>query len=148
MTWHIPDLFCEGCEAEHKPGKPCPACRIPGNKTCANCGWCSECASRTVTPGAGTEGDAGECGHEYVLGGVAYGCERTPHEIDGYGPKFRHAAEIDAGFAEGTDEGDGHGPATLVTWGEDGNGDGQDWEIDWGTVAGYGARATWRGEPT
>jgi hypothetical protein len=79
-----------------------------------------------------------ECGHEYVLGGVAYGCESAPHPIDGYGPPFRHAAEIDAEFAEGTDEGDGYGPATLVTWGEDGKGDGQDWDIDWGTIADYG----------
>jgi hypothetical protein len=50
------------------------------------------------------------CGHEYVLSGVAYGCERGPHPVDGYGPAFRHAAEIDAEFAEGTDEGDGRGP--------------------------------------
>jgi hypothetical protein len=89
--------------------------------------------------------DEQECGHEYVLGGVAYGCERAPHPIDGYGPAFRHAAGIDEELAEGTDEGDGHGPATLVTWGEDGRGDGQDWEIDWGTVEDYPGRRRWRG---
>jgi hypothetical protein len=87
-----------------------------------------------------------ECGHEYVLGGIAYGCERAPHLIDGHGPAFRHAAGIDAELAEGTDEGDGHGPATLVTWGEDGNGEGQDWEIDWGTIEDYAAPGrSWRG---
>ncbi len=53
--------------------------------------------------------------------------------------------EIDEELAEGTDEGDGHGPATLVTWGEDGRGDGQDREIDWGTVEDYAARRWWRG---
>jgi RyR domain len=78
------------------------------------------------------------CGHEYVLGGVAYACERAPHEIDGYGLAFRHAAEVDGGFAKGTDEGDGHGPATLATWGEDSQGEGQDWEIAWGSVEAYG----------
>lgn len=82
--------------------------------------------------------DEPTCSHEYVLGGVAYACERTPHPADGYGPAFRHAAEIDAELADGTDEGDGYDPATLVTWGEDGRGDGQDWEIGWGTVADYG----------
>jgi hypothetical protein len=87
-----------------------------------------------------------ECGHEYVLGGVAYGCERPPHPIDGYGPVFRHAAEIDEELAEDTDEDDGHGPATLVTWGEDSRGEGQDWEIDWDTVEDYPARRRWRGK--
>jgi hypothetical protein len=43
-----------------------------------------------------------------------------------------------AGLAEGTDEGDGDGPATLVTWGEDTNGDGQDWDVSWGDLAAYG----------
>ena len=85
-----------------------------------------------------------ECGHEYVLGGVAYGCERPPHPIDGYGPVFRHAAEIDEELAEDTDEDDGHGPATLVTWGEDSRGEGQDWEIDWDTVEDYPARRRWK----
>jgi hypothetical protein len=33
---------------------------------------------------------------------------------------------------------DGHGPATRVTWGEDGQGDRQDWDIAWGSVADYG----------
>ncbi len=89
--------------------------------------------------------DEKECGHEHVIGGIAYGCERAPHPVDGYGPAFRHAAEIDEELAEGTDEDDGHGPATLVTWGEDGRGDGQDWEIDWGTIEGYPARRLWRG---
>ena len=79
------------------------------------------------------------CGHEYVLGDVAYRCERPPHPADGYGPGFRHAAGIDAGLAEWTDEGGGDGPATLVTWGEDSQGDGQGWEIAWGTIADYGA---------
>jgi hypothetical protein len=74
------------------------------------------------------------CGHEYELGGVAYACERGPHAVDGYGPAFRHAARIDAGHAKGTDDGDGNGPADLVTWGEDEGGDGQDWEVAWGAV--------------
>src|SRR6185437_3557435 len=30
--------------------------------------------------------DGRECGHEHVIGGVAYGCERPPHPVDGYGP--------------------------------------------------------------
>jgi hypothetical protein len=51
MTWHIPSLFCEGCEAEHKPGKPCPVCKVPGNRTCVRCGWCAECAAWTVSIG-------------------------------------------------------------------------------------------------
>jgi hypothetical protein len=82
-----------------------------------------------------------ECGHEYVLGGVAYGCERAPHSNDGWGSASRHAAAIDAELAEGTDEDDGHGPATLVTWAEDSRGEGQDWEIDWGTVKDYAKRS-------
>ena len=78
------------------------------------------------------------CGHEYELSNVAYRCERAPHPVDGYSPPFRHAALIDAELAKGTDEEDGYGTADLLTWGEDDNGDGQDWEIAWGTVADYG----------
>jgi len=85
-----------------------------------------------------SEEKTGLCGHEYAHGGVAYKCERKPHPVDGYGPKFRHAAGLGTELAEGTDWGDGDGPATLLTWGEDGNGDGQDWDTDWGTVEGYG----------
>jgi hypothetical protein len=59
--------------------------------------------------------DEKECGHEHVIGGIAYGCERASHPVDEYGPAFRHAAEIDEELAEGTDKDDGHGPATLVT---------------------------------
>ena len=58
-----------------------------------------------------------------ALGGAA---EAAPHRV------------IDADMAKGTGEDDGDGEATLVTWGEDGQGDGQDWEIAWGTVAAYG----------
>lgn len=83
------------------------------------------------------------CSHEFELGGVAYACERLPHPVNGYGPEFRHAAAIDEGHAEHTDSGDGE--ASLMTWGEDGNGDGQDWEIAWGTLAGYGAEG---GDPS
>lgn len=50
MTWHIPNLFCESCEREHRPGLACPRCTA---KTCAGCGWCSECADRTLTPAPG-----------------------------------------------------------------------------------------------
>lgn len=75
------------------------------------------------------------CGHEYVIGNVAYRCERAPHPAD----EFRHAAQIDEEHARGTDEGDGHGPATVVTWGEDEAGDGQDWAIAWGTAGDYGS---------
>lgn len=86
--------------------------------------------------------EARVCGHEFVLGDVGYRCERMPHEIDGYGSLFRHAAGVDAELAEGTDEGDGRGDADLVTWGEDGPwpdgpGEGQDWELAWGTIAEY-----------
>ena len=79
------------------------------------------------------------CGHEFILGDVAYNCERPPHLVDGHGLRYRHVATIDAGLAKGTDEGDGFGNATLVTWGEDGNGAGQDWEIAWGSVADHDA---------
>ena len=75
------------------------------------------------------------CGHEFELGGSIYTCERAPHPVDGYLRLYRHAAGIDAELAVGTDEGDGNGPADLVTWGEDGAGDGQDWEVAWGSVA-------------
>ena len=78
------------------------------------------------------------CGHEHVIGNVAYRCERAPHPIGGYGATFRHAAAIDEEHARGTDEGDGGGPADLVTWGEDEQGDGQDREIAWGAVGTYG----------
>ena len=77
------------------------------------------------------------CGHEYVIGNVAYACERQPHPTDGYDAEHRHAAPIDAEMAKGTDEHDGFGPADLVTWGEDGNGDGQDWAIAWGPAEAY-----------
>lgn len=36
--------------------------------------------------------DEQTCGHEYVPGGVAYGCERAPHPVNGY----RSASGIDA----------------------------------------------------
>lgn len=78
--------------------------------------------------------DEAVCGHEHVIGNVAYRCERAPHPVDGYGAAFRHVAVIDAEQAKGTDEGDGEGPATLATWGEDSAGDGQDWEVAWGPV--------------
>jgi hypothetical protein len=91
---------------------------------------------------AGRNQLAALCGHEFSYGGVAYSCERMPHETDGYGSLFRHAAPIDAGHAEGTDEGDGHGEADLLTWGEDGPwpdgpGEGQDSSVAWGTIAEY-----------
>lgn len=75
------------------------------------------------------------CGHEYAIGNVAYRCERAPHPAD----DMRHAAQIDEEHAKGTDEGDGHGSATLVTWGEDEAGDGQDWAIAWGAVEACGS---------
>jgi predicted nucleic acid-binding Zn-ribbon protein len=78
------------------------------------------------------------CGHEFSLSGVRYRCERAPHPVDGYGPAHRHAAGIDEELAEGTGDPASDGPATLVTWGEDSQGDGQDWAIAWGTVEGYG----------
>lgn len=90
-------------------------------------------------PVIGGDDEPGTCGHEFGLGGITYYCERHPHEVDGYGPRFRHAAAIDEGHAERTDEQDGFGRADLMTWGEDGNGDGQDWEVAWGALAGYGA---------
>jgi hypothetical protein len=83
---------------------------------------------------------AAECGHELILGDVAYACERTPHQIDGYGYRFRHAARIDEQHARDTDEGDGFGRASLITWGEDAYGDAQDWEAAWGTLAGLDTR--------
>jgi hypothetical protein len=79
-----------------------------------------------------TEPAAATCGHEYELGAVSYACERPPHPVDGYGPAFRHAAEIDVEPAKGS----------LVTWGEDGNGGGQDWGISWDVLADYGASAS------
>jgi len=82
------------------------------------------------------------CGHEFELGDSIYTCERSPHPVDGYLPIYRHAADIDAELAAGTDEGDGNGTADLVTWGEDGNGDGQDWEVAWGSVAEWEAGLT------
>lgn len=79
------------------------------------------------------------CGHEHGYGGVAYRCERAPHPVDGYGPEFRHAARIDAGHAREVGDIDGMGTPDLLTWGEDGNGDAQDTEVDWGTVGDYGS---------
>lgn len=81
------------------------------------------------------------CGHEHDYGGVAYRCERAPHPVDGYGPEFRHATRIDAGYAEEVGDVDGNGTPDLLTWGEDDIGGAQDTEIAWGTVAGYGAGA-------
>ena len=57
------------------------------------------------------------CGHEYVIGNVAYACERQPHPTDGYDAEHRHAAPIDAEMAKGTD--------------------GQDWAIAWGPAEAY-----------
>ena len=83
--------------------------------------------------------ETGTCGHEASQGGVRYACERPPHPADGYGPEFRHAAGIDAGYAARTDPGDDRGQADLVTWGEDETGGHQEWELAWGTVEEYGA---------
>lgn len=131
MTSAPPPLFCEACESEYRAGPVCPAC---GTETCARCGWCDECAAQTVTFG-GLPG----CGHEYVLGGIAYSCElEAGHPVDGYGPAFRHAARIDEQHAKGTGDEASDGPATLVTWGEDSQGEGQDWAIAWGAIASYG----------
>lgn len=44
--------------------------------------------------------DKALCGHRYVLGDVEYECERPPHPVDGYGPKYRHVSGIDAELAE------------------------------------------------
>jgi hypothetical protein len=77
------------------------------------------------------------CGHGCEIGNTAYTCERAPHAIDGYDAEHRHAATIGEELAKGTDENDGFGPADVVTWGEDGNGDGQNWEVAWGTVEAY-----------
>jgi hypothetical protein len=80
------------------------------------------------------------CGHVCVIGDVSYACEREPHLTGGYstgadhGPQFFHAAAIDAAMAKGTDEEDGFGEATLVTWGEDSAGDAQGWSLAWGTL--------------
>ena len=90
-------------------------------------------------PAAAAPGQAAPCGHEFELGDVRYACARPAHPVGGSGPAFRHACDIGAELARGTDEGDGHGKADLLTWGEDGNGDGQDWEIAWGTLEGYAA---------
>lgn len=73
-----------------------------------------------------TEPPGATCGHEFERGGVAYACERIPHPVGGHGSRFRHAATVD-----GTD------PASRITWAETASGDGQDWTVGWGTVAGY-----------
>ncbi len=85
-------------------------------------------------------GQAARCGSEGHYGGVVYFCERAPHSVDDHSLASRHAAQIDAELARFTDEGDGHGTADLVTWEDDGE-DGDNWEIEWGTVEQY-ARST------
>lgn len=100
-------------------------------------------ATKLRPPDSCTPADvARTCGHEYELGDCTYTCERAPHPIGGHLPPYRHAAGIDAELAAGTDEGDGNGRADLVTWGEDSNGDGQDWEVAWGAVAEWKAGLT------
>lgn len=96
-------------------------------------GWLT--GDRNAPPPSAAAVTAGACGHEFELGGSIYACERAPHPVNGYLPLYRHAAAIDAELAAGTDEGDGNGAADLVTWGEDAAGDGQDWEVAWGSVA-------------
>lgn len=121
----------------------CIRCGCTDEQACpGGCTWvpgsmdgdlCSRCAPAAEEPADGA------CGHECEQGGVGYRCERPAgHPIDGYGPKFRHAAGIDADLAEGTDEGDGFGTADLVTWGEDEIGGEQDVAVDWGTIEAYG----------
>lgn len=46
MTNQPPPSFCEACESEYRAGPVCPRC---GTETCARCGWCDECAAKTVT---------------------------------------------------------------------------------------------------
>ena len=85
-----------------------------------------------------TETGEQKCGHECEYANVIYTCERAPHEIDGYKPRFRHAAGIDAGLAERlNDPDDERGEPDLLTWGEDEIGGAQEPEVDWGTVEDY-----------
>jgi hypothetical protein len=91
-----------------------------------------------------TAAPAETCGHEHEFG---YRCERTPHPVNDPqgsnipGAPYRHAAAISAEHAKGTDEDDGHGEADLITWGEDDNGDGQDWDVAWGDVTDFADRS-------
>lgn len=82
------------------------------------------------------------CGHEHSYGGVAYRCERRPHPVDGHEDRHRHAARIDAGYARELGDIDGNGTPDLLTWegGEPGadDGDGENEEVAWGTVAAWG----------
>ena len=83
-----------------------------------------------------------KCGHEFSYANVTYTCQRAAHEIDGRKPRHRHAAGIDAGLAARLDDPDGdRGEPDLLTWGEDEIGDGQEPEVDWGTVEDYAGSA-------
>jgi hypothetical protein len=79
------------------------------------------------------------CGHEHEYGGIAYRCERAPHPVDGHEERHRHAARIDAGYAEEIGDVDGDGTPDLLTWEGDEPGDGDNTEVAWGTVAAYGS---------
>jgi len=90
------------------------------------------------TGNAGAPGQA-ECGHEHEYGGIAYSCERPPHPVDGHKERHRHAARIDAELAERTGDIDGNGTPDLLTWEGEEPGDGENTEVAWGTVEGYGS---------
>jgi hypothetical protein len=101
-----------------------------------------------VPPGGGNDAGQAACGHEHEYGGVAYTCERAPHPVDGHEERHRHAARIDAGYAQeigaklerdGDDVDAENGTPDLITWEGDEPGDGDNTEVAWGTVEDYGS---------
>jgi len=73
-------LFCEACERKYVAGPPCPACSL--TEVCARCGWCDECADKTVNwP---DEAESCDCPFDYPYTCPACGHERItnhcPHD--------------------------------------------------------------------